>query len=216
VPRKKALALHAGDYKVPRSSQLDYTILSRQAWSTSKFTFQLLPNPWTVSVPKDIQVTAWTHAAAKKIGIAHVSTISSLKDHAGYTKFQYTRASSTDLGKIHRHELPILINCRSAFSVVSAEVARELNMGWKGANWKIITANGNQSDLMKVAKSVPVNVLDIIILMPMIEAKSRFKKGMLRRPWETLCSKWWVGPGGWQLRNHHVSHWWVRDGDGCP
>ena len=63
-------------------------------------------------------------------------------------------------------------------------------MGWKGANWKIITANGNQSDLMKVAKSVPVNVLDIIILMPMIEAKSRFKKGMLRRPWETLCSKW--------------------------
>jgi len=49
---------------------------------------------------------------------------------------------------------------------MSEEVARELNIGWTRADWKMITADGNRSYLSKVAESVPVNVHGIIIPVP--------------------------------------------------
>ena len=50
--------------------------------------------------------------------------------------------------------------------VMREDVARELNIRWKHANWKRITANGNQCDLMRMAESVPVNDHGIVIPVP--------------------------------------------------
>jgi hypothetical protein len=56
--------------------------------------------------------------------------------------------------------------------MMSEEVPREFNIGWKHADWKTITADGNQSNLPKVAVSVQVNVHGIIIPVPIFVAKS--------------------------------------------
>jgi len=189
VPRKKAPALDTGNYAVLRSSQLDYTILARQERETGELTFRLLPKANTVSVPKDKRGTVRTLAAPTKIRIAHVSAFSGLNDLAGYTQFCYARASPTVLGKIHRHELPMIIDGGSEIRVMSAEVARELNIGWKRADWKMITADGNPSDLSKVAESVPVNVHGIVIPMPIGLARSGSEQVILCRPWETYARK---------------------------
>jgi hypothetical protein len=129
-------------------------------------TFRLLPKAKTVSVPKDKRVTARTPAASKKIGIVHISAFSGLKDLAGYTEFCYARDSPTVFGKIHGHKLPMLIDGGSKICVMSAEVARELNIGWKHSEWKMITADGNRSDLSKVEESMPVRVHGIVIPVP--------------------------------------------------
>ena len=128
VPRKKAPALDTGNYEVLGSSQLNYTILARQERETGELTFRLLPKANMVSVPKDKQDTARTPAAPEKIGIAHVSAFSGLKEYAGYTEFQYARASPTVLGKLHGHKLPILIDGGSEICVMSKEVAKALNI----------------------------------------------------------------------------------------
>jgi hypothetical protein len=182
VPRKKALALDTGNYEVLGSSQLDYTILARQERETAELTSQLLPKAKTVSVPKDKRVTARTLAAPKKIGIAHGSAFSGQNDLAGYTEFRYARASPTVLGRIQGYELPMRIDGGSEICVKSAEVARELNIGWKCADWKMITANGNESDLLKVAESVPVNVHGIVIPVAISLARSGSEQVILGRP----------------------------------
>jgi len=55
---------------------------------------------------------------------------------------------------------------------MSEEVSRELNIGWKRADWKMITADGNRFDLSKVAESGPVNVDGIVIPVHIFLAKS--------------------------------------------
>jgi hypothetical protein len=45
---------------------------------------------------------------------------------------------------------------------MSAEVAKELHMRWKRADWKMITADSNWYDLSKLAESVPDNVHIIV------------------------------------------------------
>lgn len=120
-----------------------------------------------VSVHKDKRVAARTPAPQKIIGIAHISTFSGVKDHAGYTEFQYARASPTVLGMIHGHQLPLLIDGGSEICMISEEVARELNIRWKRADWKMITADANQSDLSKVTECVPSNIHAIVIPVPM-------------------------------------------------
>jgi hypothetical protein len=188
-PRQNAPALGTGNYEVLGRSQLDYTILARQERETGEFTFRLLPKAKTASVPKDKRVTARTPAAPKKIGIAHVSALSGLKDLVGYTEFCYARASPTVLGKIQGHELPMPIDGGFEICVLSNEVARELNIGWKHANWQMITADGNRSDLSKVAESVPVNVHGIGIPVPMFLARSASEQGILGRTWVTYPRK---------------------------
>jgi hypothetical protein len=163
--------------------------LAHQEKETAELTFQLLPKANTVSVPKDRRVTARTPAAPKKIGITPVSAFSGLKDLAGYTKFHYARASPTVLGKIHGHKLPMLIQARSEICVMGEAVARELNIGWKPADWNMITANGNRSALSKVAESVPVNVHGIVIHVPIFLARSGSEQVILGRPWETYAWK---------------------------
>jgi hypothetical protein len=189
VPRKNAAALDTGNYEVLGSSQLDYTILARQERETGELTVRLLPKGKTVSVPKDKRVTSRTPAAPKNIGISQVSAFSCLKDLAGYTEFRYTRPSPTVLGKIHKQELPMLINGGSEIWMMSEEVTRELNIGWKRADWKMITTNGNRSDLSKVAESVPVNVHGIVIPVPIFLARSGSQQVILGRPWETYTRK---------------------------
>jgi hypothetical protein len=82
-PWKQAPATVTGNYEVLGSSQLKYTIIARQERESGELSFPLLPIAIMVSVPKGKQVTARTPAAAKKIGIAHVSASSGPKDHAG-------------------------------------------------------------------------------------------------------------------------------------
>jgi hypothetical protein len=64
----------------------------------------------TVSVPKVKRVAARTPAAPKKMGITHISAFSCQKDDTGYAEFRYARASYTILGKIHRYQVPMLID----------------------------------------------------------------------------------------------------------
>jgi len=55
---------------------------------------------------------------------------------------------------------------------MSEQVARELNIGRKCTDWMILTANGNWSELTKVAESVPINVDSIVIPVPIFSATS--------------------------------------------
>ena len=134
-------------------------------------------------------MTARTPAALKKIRIAHVSAFCGLNDPILYTEFCYARASPTVLGKIQGHELPMLINGGSEICVMSEEVARELNIELKHADWKMITADGNRLDLSKVAESVPVDVHGIVIPVPIFLATSGSEQVIVRRPWESYARK---------------------------
>lgn len=84
VPQEKALALNMENYEFPRRSQPDYNILACHDSETGKMTFHLLPKANTITIPNDKRVTAGTHAARKTIGIADISELSGLQDHAGY------------------------------------------------------------------------------------------------------------------------------------
>jgi len=83
----------------------------------------------------------------------------------------------------------MLIDGGSEICVLSEEVASELNIGWKRADWKMITAYGNRSDLSKVAEAVPVNVHGIVIRVPIFLARSGSEQDILGRPWETYTRK---------------------------
>jgi len=143
----------------------------------------------TVSVPIDKQGSRRTLAAPTKIGIADISGFSGLQDDARYTQFRYTRASPTVLRKMHGHELPMLIDGGSGICVMSEEVARELIIRWKSADQKMITANGNQSDLSKVAECMPINVHGIVIPEPILLAKFGSEWIILGCPCETYAWK---------------------------
>lgn len=64
---------------------------------------------------------------------------------------------------IHGHKLLMFINGGSVIWIMSDEVARELNIRWKRVDWKMFTADGNPSDLCKVAESMAVNIHGIAI-----------------------------------------------------
>jgi len=53
----------------------------------------------------------------------------------------------------------------------------------------MITADGHQSDLSKVAESMPVNFHDIVIPVPIFLARSRSEQVFMGRPWETYARK---------------------------
>ena len=90
---------------------------------------------------------------------------------------------------IHGHKLPVLIDGRSEIFVMSQEITREFNIGWKRADWKMLTANGNWSDLVRVAESMPINVHGINVSVPVFLAKSGSEQVILGRPWETYTPK---------------------------
>jgi hypothetical protein len=115
--------------------------------------------------------------------------MSGVKGHAGQFEFRYRRVSPTNLGKINGHELPMSIDTGSVISVVSEEVAGELNIRWKCADWKMIMADGNWSQLTNVTESVPVNICHIIIPKPICFAKSGSQQVILGRPWESYGPK---------------------------
>jgi hypothetical protein len=83
----------------------------------------------------------------------------------------------------------MLIDGGSEICVMSEEVARELNIGWKLADWKMITADGNRFDLSTVAESVPGNILGIVIPVPIFIARSGSEQVILDHSWETFARK---------------------------
>jgi len=76
----------------------------------------------------------------------------------------------------------VLINGGCEICVIREEVTCELNIGSKLAEIKMITANGKRLDLMKVAKSGPVNSHGIISSVCIIVAKSGSKQDILDHP----------------------------------
>jgi len=83
----------------------------------------------------------------------------------------------------------MLIDGGSEICVMSEEVAGELNIGWKRANWKMVTADCNWSDLSKMADSVPVNVHGIVIPLPIFFARSGAEQVFLGYPWDRYALK---------------------------
>jgi len=69
--------------------------------------------------------------------------------------------------------------------VRSEKIARELNIGWKCADWKMITAEGNGADSTKVEVAVPINIYCIVIPIPISSEPAGSKQVILGRPWET-------------------------------
>jgi len=189
MPQRKAPAMDTRNYEVLGISKLDYTMQAHQERETGEFIYQLLPKVNTASVSNDKQVTARNPAAPRIFGIPHISAFSGLNHHAEYTEFWYTRASPTVLGKIHWHKLPMLIDGRSEMCVISDEVTSKLNIGWKHATRKMITADVNQSDLTTVAESMPVNVNGITIPGHNVLAKFWSEQFILGHPWVTCAQK---------------------------
>ena len=68
---------------------------------------------------------------------------------------------------------------------MSDDVGRELNIGWKCAGRKMITADGNRSTFLNMVQSVPINVHGIVIPVPIILEKFGSEQVILGRPWET-------------------------------
>jgi len=183
------VALDTGKFKVLRSSQLDYTIIACQERDTGKLTFRLQLENQRVSIPKNTSVGARTPAASKIIGIAHRYAFSGLKDHIRCPECWYVRASPTVLRKLHGYELPIVINGGPQIGVMNEEVPRELNIRWKPAEGRMITPDGNLSDLTKAADYIAVNVHGIIIAMPIFLAQCRSEQVILGCRLETYAPK---------------------------
>lgn len=73
--------------------------------------------------------------------------------------------------------------------MISKEVARALNIGWKRDNWMVITGDGNQSALSKVVESVHINVHGMGISISIFLSESGSESVILRRPIETYARK---------------------------
>lgn len=137
-------------------------------------------------------MTARILATTKKIGIAHISVFTGPKYHSEYIGLQYTRASSTVLETIHGHIPPRETDGGSYICLMSEEVASELSIGWTQADWKMITASNNQSDLRKVAQSRSVKVHGIVIPVPLCVTIICHTQGTMRHTWVTyapMCEK---------------------------
>lgn len=150
APVHDALALDTGNYEVLCSSQCDYTIHTHQQKATCKLTLQLVPKSKKFSVLKAKHDIASTLATPNPIGLANIAAFSVLKDQVRITKSQYTRASPTILRHIHGYVLPMRKDGGSGISMFGEVATSELNIEWKHVDWKVITANGNCSDLTKV------------------------------------------------------------------
>lgn len=144
VPRKKAPCLNIEDFKLFGKSTLDNTLLASQERESCKLTISLLLKANTVSIPNNNHVAMTTPAALKKTGMTRSSAFSRWTDHIAYTQFWNAWASRTITRNIHWQKLPMSMDRGSMVCVISEEVARELNIGWKCADCKIITPDGNQ------------------------------------------------------------------------
>lgn len=83
----------------------------------------------------------------------------------------------------------MLIDSGSEICVMSEEVTCKLNIGWTHAYWKMITANGNWSNLTKVVESMPVNIHGFIIPVAILFMKYSSQQSNFGRPWEAYSYK---------------------------
>lgn len=106
------------------------------------------------------------------IRLVHIYAFGGPKDHARFSEFRCTKTCSTILGTVHGHDLAILIIAGSATGLLSEEVATQSSIGWRHADCRMITADCNRSDVMKVAQSISADVYGIVISVPIIIANS--------------------------------------------
>jgi len=104
--------------------------------------------------------------------IATFSDIVRFMDPIRYTEFSYARACLILLGLMFVYMHFILIDERSEISEMSVQGARELNCGKRHADWRMILANGNLSNLTEMAAPLPLHVNGIIIPMSIFFEKS--------------------------------------------
>jgi hypothetical protein len=67
-------------------------------------------------------------------------------------------------------------------SVMSEKFARGLNIGWKHADWKMITSDGDLSNFTYVTESMPINVHGIVIPMAKFLTNSGCQQGIMSCP----------------------------------
>ena len=84
----------------------------------------------------------------------------------------------------------MIINSGSEICVMSKDITRELNIGWKRANWKIITADGNHLNLTKVSEAITIDIHRIVIPIPLFLDASGSEQVILGFPWETYTCKY--------------------------
>jgi len=107
-----------------------------------------------------------------KMEIATFSDITRFIDPIRYTEFWYPRACLIILRLMYVYVHLILIDERSEISVMSEQGARELNCAKRHADWRMILADGNLSNLTKVAALLPLHVNGIVIHISIFFEKS--------------------------------------------
>ena len=125
----------------------------------------------------------------KNAGVARVTSYAMNRNPKAYTEHRYARASPTVMGTIHRYDIPMQIDSGSQICVISEDVAKDLGLGWKEVEWKMITADGNRSDLTKVAESVPIEVHRVTLSVPVFLTPTGSEQVILGRPWEAQARK---------------------------
>lgn len=83
---------------------------------------------------------------------------------------------------IDQYQLPILNNGGSVICIMSEDFPRKLKIEWKSAHWKMITVDGNWSELTKVATFILVNVHGIVIPVPVIVTNLGSEQAILCHP----------------------------------
>jgi hypothetical protein len=115
---------------------------------------------------------------------------------------------------IHGHDHPLPIDGGSEICVMNKELASEFSLRWKCVNWKMIMADGNRSDLLKVAESVPVDVHGIVISVTIFLSRFTSEQVILVRPWNNTLA---TVRGTWTMvvTRSYLSHQSVRALDDC-
>jgi len=102
-------------------------------------------------------------AASKEIGVALVATFFGLEDYVRYTKFWNASATPTNVSRIYEHTQPMLIKLGSNIGLMSEQLARMLNIGWKHGELLIITVDCQWFDMSKMGEFMYVNFDGIMI-----------------------------------------------------
>ena len=125
----------------------------------------------------------------KNAGVARVTSYATNRNPKAYNEHPYARASPTVMGRINGYEMPILIDSGSEICVISEDIAKNLGLGWKDVEGKMVTADGNRSDLTKIAESVLIEVHGFTLSVPVFLAPTVSEQVILGRPWEAHACK---------------------------
>ena len=181
------LDTNSDDFEVLGSSQLSYNLLVREDHESGEVMVRLQPKH--KRIPKKKCVVAQPHQKPKNAGKGRVTSYAMNRNPKAYNEHRYARASRMVMGRINGYEIPMLIDCGSEICIISEDITKNLGLGWKEVEWKMVMADGNRSDLNKVTESVPIEVHGVTLSVPVFLAHTRSEQVILGRPWEAHAHK---------------------------